>query len=59
MNTILVWLLMTVSDGVYNRGNVSYSPPLATLEDCQRIQKNIPYGQVYTQCIQVYMKVPK
>ena len=59
MNTILVWLLMTVSDGVYNRGNVSYSPPLATLEDCQRIQKNIPSNEVYTQCIQVYVKVPK
>ena len=59
MNTILVWLLVTVSDGVYNRGNVSYSPPLATLEDCQRIQKNIKNSEFSTMCIQVNMKVPK
>ena len=34
MNTILVWLLVTISDSPYNRGNVTYSPPLATVEDC-------------------------
>ena len=59
MNTVLVWLLVSVSDGVYNRGNVSYSPPLATMEDCQRIQKNIQGSQNYTTCIQVSLKVSK
>lgn len=53
MNTVLVWLLVSVSDGAYNRGNVTYSPPLATLEDCQRIQRFIPQNRVETQCIQV------
>jgi hypothetical protein len=59
MNTILVWLLVTVSDGAYNRGTVTYSPPLATVEDCQRIQKNIQGNSAYTYCIQVNMKVAK
>ncbi len=53
MTTILVWYLITVSDGVSNRGNVQYSPPLATLEDCQRIQQFMPSYQVVSQCIQV------
>ncbi len=59
MSTVLVWLLVTVSDGAYNRGTVSYSPPLATLEDCVRIQKNVQSSVVYTHCIQVNMKVEK
>ena len=50
---ILVWVLVTVSDGAYNRGNVTYSPPLATLEDCQRIQGFAQSNNVYTKCIQV------
>lgn len=53
MTSILVWYLVSVSDGGYNRGNVQYSPPLATLEDCQRIQKFVSSPVVYTQCVQV------
>ncbi len=59
MKTILVWLLVSVSDGAYNRGTVVYSPPLATLADCVRIQKNIEKNSIYTYCIQVNMKVEK
>jgi hypothetical protein len=59
MKTILVWLLVSVSDGAYNRGTVTYSPPLATLEDCVRIQKNIQSNNMYTYCVQVNMKVEK
>jgi hypothetical protein len=59
MKTILVWLLVSVSDGAYNRGTVVYSPPLATLEDCVRIQKNIQSNNVYTYCVQVNMKAEK
>lgn len=50
---LMVWLLVTISDGAYNRGTVSYSPPLATLEDCQRIQKSIESSQLYTRCVEV------
>jgi hypothetical protein len=59
MNTVLVWLLVTVSDGAYNRGTVNYSPPLATVEDCQRVQRHVQSSVVYTYCIQVNMKVEK
>ena len=53
MTSILVWYLISVSDGVYNKGNVHYSPPLSTLEDCQRIQKSVSSSVVYAQCVQV------
>ena len=53
MTSILVWYLVSVSYGSYNMGNVQYSPPLATLEDCQRIQKFVEKFSVYTQCVQV------
>ena len=53
MKTILVWYLVSVSHGSYNMGNVQYSPPLATLEDCQIIQKFVEKLSVYTQCVQV------
>ena len=42
---ILVWVLVTGYNGHYN----SYSPPVKTLEDCQRIQKAIGMGT----CVQV------
>jgi hypothetical protein len=53
MTSILVWYLVSVSNGSSNMGNVQYSPPLATLEDCQRIQKFFEKYVVYSQCIQV------
>lgn len=40
MNTILVWILVTVS---YSSARVvSYSPPLADLESCQYLASNLP-----------------
>lgn len=53
MTSILVWYLVSISDGAYNRGNINYSPPLATLEDCQRIQKVVNSSVVYAHCIQL------
>jgi hypothetical protein len=38
MNTILVWILITV--GGYNGNEVSYSPPMADLESCQRLKNS-------------------
>jgi len=50
---ILAWVLMNM-DGY---GAISYSPPVKTLEDCQRIQKlildNRRNSQHTSQCIQV------
>lgn len=39
MNTIVVWVLMTISG---HNGTVTYSPPFATEAECQRIEKLIP-----------------
>ena len=55
MTSILVWYLMSISTGMYNRGNIQYSPPLTTLEDCQRLKNFISNysSSVESQCIQV------
>jgi hypothetical protein len=61
MNTILVWVLITV--GGANSTQVTYSPPLADLESCQRVQKaakELTGGErrgSYSQCVQI--QVPK
>jgi hypothetical protein len=57
MNTVLVWILVSI--GGYNTNTITYSPPMADLESCQRMQKSIndlyPGGQprARVQCIQV------
>lgn len=57
MNTALVWLLVTVSTGSYNAGNVTYGPPLATLEDCQRVRDSIREPFVKSYCVQTNIRV--
>lgn len=59
MNTILVWILVTV--GGKGMDQVVYSPPMVDLESCQRPQasveslppKNNWHYQVYSRCVQV------
>ena len=49
---ILAWVLMSMN----GHGAISYSPPVKTLEDCQRMQKFIidrGYSLQRLQCIQV------
>jgi hypothetical protein len=41
MNTIIVWVLMTVSG---SNGIVTYSPAFATQAECQRVEKLIPHS---------------
>jgi hypothetical protein len=55
MNTMLVWLLMI---GPYDSKTVfTFSPPVVTLEDCQRMQRFVKESSGRpSQCIQV--KVP-
>ena len=58
MNTILVWVLITV--GGYGGDQVVYSPPMADLESCQRLQKaakELTNRRLYSQCVQI--RVPK
>ena len=50
----LVWILVLAGNSYYP---LSYSPPVKTLEDCQRIQsamQNSLYKQA-SQCVQVTM----
>lgn len=56
MNTILVWILVTVSHS--SDRIVSYSPPMADLESCQYLAANLPpvaeANKVYkARCVQV------
>ena len=56
MNTMLVWFL--VSTGGYYSGLMNFSPPFATLQECQRVQKIIKESddidvKVHTHCIQM------
>lgn len=50
---ILAWVLMNMDA----HGAISYSPPVKTLADCQRMQKFVldhnRYSQHDSQCIQV------
>ena len=50
MNTILVWILVTVSNTNFN---VAYSPPMADLESCQRLADNLFKYVRQAQCVQV------
>lgn len=48
---ILVWVLITFNGW---KGDISYSPPVKTLEDCQRMQSFIKTkGNSQTLCAQV------
>ena len=55
MNTILVWVLVTV--GGYNSSEVNYSPPLADLTSCQRLLDSVAGMPRRAQCVQI--SVPK
>jgi hypothetical protein len=39
MNTILVWFLISTSSQF--AGVITYSPPMATLQECQRVKSLI------------------
>jgi hypothetical protein len=43
----LVWFLITVSA----HGSITYSPPMKTIEECQRLQKIIP--QQGSRCVEL------
>lgn len=58
MNTILVWVLVTV--GGYNINQVVYSPPMPDLATCQFLQNNMPDAGINrSKCVQIRMVVTK
>lgn len=39
MNTVLVWVLISVSN--HYSGFVTYSPPFASLDECEQVKKEV------------------
>lgn len=42
MIEVLVWLLISTSDGSYNRGNVAVVERFKNKEQCEHVRANIP-----------------
>lgn len=62
MTTVLVWLLITVSDGYYNRGTSAVLERFADVGECERVRKNIPRdsnAEVKSICVQARIAVIK
>ncbi len=38
MNTIILFLLISVSDGAYNRGNITVVERFTTAQDCENVR---------------------
>ena len=54
MNTVLVWVLVTFSNTYYGYKTITYSPPVADLESCQRLADLVNKAHlITTQCVQV------
>lgn len=61
MLEVLVWLLISESDGSYNRGNVSVVERFRTEEQCERVAKLLAKtsNNKFTYCIQSNVLVVK
>ena len=63
MKTVIVWLLITVSDGASNQGNVRVVERFPTSDACEFVRKNIPPSDKrlknsLERCIQATIVVP-
>ena len=54
-STILVWFV--VSTGGYGGGNAAYSPPVADLASCQRIQAIIAKRVATSACVEAHIPI--
>lgn len=70
MNTVLVWMLIAVSDGSSTYGNVTVVDHFPDAVQCQHVLNNIPninrlsskgyiQGDVAARCVQARIMVPK
>jgi hypothetical protein len=58
MKTILVWMLLSTSDGVYNRGTVTVVGHFPDAEQCEHVRKNIPNtDSLNSRCVQAKLVV--
>jgi hypothetical protein len=49
MNTILVWVL------VVGQHSVTFSPPMADLQSCEFLKKEVTEGTIWSKCVQIRM----
>lgn len=53
MNTIIVWLLISVSDASYNRGTLTVVGKFPDENSCKYVEQNLPHSSaIQTKCIQ-------
>lgn len=53
MNTIIVWLLVSVSNSGNNYGTLTVVGKFPTVENCEFVQKNLPAStNIQARCIQ-------
>lgn len=60
MIEVLLWLLISTSDGSNSRGNVTVVERFIDKEQCMHVMKNIPYKSSQdASCVQAKVAVPK
>lgn len=59
LNTVTIWLLISVSGGPYNTGTVTVIERFATAEACQDVLKQVPYAGTLLSAKCVQAKVAK
>lgn len=61
MIEVLVWLLVSVSDGASNRGNISVLERFASEAQCEHVKANIPaHDSLFrARCVQARILVQK
>lgn len=59
MIEVLVWLLISTSDALYNRGGVVVLERFKSQEQCEHVKKNIPAsGSQRAECVQANIYIP-
>lgn len=59
MKTILLWLLISVSDGGYNRGNVDVIERFTTQASCEAVMSQIRTSDAKLQCVKAEVARPE
>ena len=54
---VLVWVLMTSATPYGGSPSIHYSPPIATLADCERLKTAVYTG--VSRCVQINMVIKK
>lgn len=60
MIEVMLWLLLTTSDGSYNRGTTTVVERFVDKEQCMHVLRNIPYKSAQeSACVQAKVAVLK